>query len=130
MGKLSDYIAKKRETEENIQTHNIITNEASFARFLENIEDLDFASSLNNNFPTHTKEKGIYTLRVLLDESPIKYPNSENYPFIITMDTQKKEIYMAPHSKSYIGIKELENLDEWLNDNLPVPLYREPIVDG
>ena len=94
MGKLTDYIDDKRTKEENINSHNIIKNDSAFQRFIENIEDLDFSAS----FISHSEkepDKGIYDLRVLLDESPIAYPNSEGYPYIVRI--------------------------EYLNDTLPVP---------
>jgi hypothetical protein len=45
MSKLSDYIDKKREEEENILAHNIITNDSAFQKFIEKVEDLDFSAS-------------------------------------------------------------------------------------
>ena len=120
MGKLTDYIEKKKAEEENALAHNIITNDSAFQKFLENVEDLDFSAE----FIEESNGKGIYRLRVLLDESPIAYPNSEGYPYIIKVDTDKKELYVRPHTKSYVGNKTLENLDEWLNDNLQPPATR------
>ena len=120
MGKLTDYIDDKRVKEENINSHNIIKNDSAFQRFIENIEDLDFSAS----FISHSEkepDKGIYDLRVLLDESPIAYPNSEGYPYIVRIDTGAEVIYMGPSKMNYHGNKNLTNLAEYLNDTLPVP---------
>lgn len=122
MGKLTDYINDKRAKEENISSHNIITNESAFQRFIENIEEIDFSASFiksseNENEP----DKGIYDLRVLLDESPIAYPNSEGYPYVVRIDTGTETLYMGPSKMNYHENKSLTNLAEYLNDVLPVP---------
>lgn len=121
MSKLSDYIDKKREEEENILAHNIITNDSAFQKFIENVEDLDFSAS----FISEANGKGIYDLKVLLDESPIKFPNSEGYPYTVRIDTDKKELYVKPNTKSYVGNETLENLDIYLNDTLQPPVARK-----
>ena len=122
MGKLTDYIDDKRAKEENINSHNIIKNESAFQRFIENIEDLDFSASFISHSENEKEpDKGIYDLRVLLDESPIKYPNSEGYPYIVRIDTGTEVIYMGPSKMNYHGNKNLTNLAEYLNDTLPVP---------
>lgn len=128
MGKLTEYIDKKREEEENLIVHNILTNESAFQAFIENIEDLDFSSELIaiGNDGIH----GIYDLRVLLDESAIKYSNSSQYPYKIRVDTAEKELFMHPHRKSYRGNTTVENLDTWLNENLPASkLKKEDVSD-
>lgn len=121
MGKLTDYIDKKKEAEENALAHNIISNDSAFQKFLENVEELDFSAS----YIEEANGKGIYDLRVLLDESPIKYPNSEGYPYIVRIDTDAKELYVKPHTKSYVGNETLENLDIYLNDTLKPPVARK-----
>ena len=122
MGKLTDYIDDKRAKEENINSHNIIKNDSAFQRFIENIEDLDFSASFISHSENEKEpDKGIYDLRVLLDESPIKYPNSEGYPYTVRIDTGTEAIYMGPSKMNYHGNKNLTNLAESLPAPLPVP---------
>ena len=122
MGKLTDYINDKRAKEENISSHNIITNESAFQRFIENIEEIDFSASFISASENEKEpDKGIYDLRVLLDESPIAYPNSEGYPYVVRIDTGSEFLYMGPSKMNYHGNKNLTNLAEYLNDTLPVP---------
>lgn len=122
MGKLTDYINDKRAKEENINSHNIIKNDSAFQRFIENIEDIDFSASFIRSSENEKEpDKGIYDLRVLLDESPIKYPNSEGYPYVVRIDTGSEVLYMGPSKMNYHGNKSITNLAEYLNDTLPVP---------
>jgi len=123
MGKLTEYIEKKKSDDENMLAHNILINDSAFQKFIENIEDLDFSADFVSigNDGIH----GIYDIKVLLDESPIKYSNSDKYPYKIRIDTAEKELFMNPHRKSYRGNKTVENLEIFLNENLPVSKFKK-----